>query len=336
MVQRMTKREYMLEGIDAKRERGIEIGALAAPILTKAESDIRYVDWAGQQTLKSKYAGDPNVNVDKIVPVDGIWGDRSLKDSLGGETGFGYVLASHVIEHVPDMIGWLEEIAEVLRPGGRLSLAIPDRRFTFDYLRQETGAGDLIDAWMRRNRRPSPARVYDFAANSVVVDAAAAWGGPLERSRLARYTDPQSALRLARESFDGIYHDTHCWVFTPDSLFRTMIELLNLDLLPYRCAGFRTTEPGSIEMFLMLERLGDESAAAKAEAMDSFVQRLRAMEAPAPSGDAAEEAGRLRAEAEGLKARIAMLEAEAAALRSSTSWRITRPLRGIKARLSGS
>jgi SAM-dependent methyltransferase len=234
------------------------------------------------------------------------------------------------------MIGWLQEIAEVLRPGGRLSLAIPDRRFTFDYLRQDTTTGVLIDAWMRRNRRPSPASVYDFAANSVVVDAAAAWSGPLERGRLAHYTDLKSALRLARESFDGIYHDTHCWVFTPESLFRTMIELVNLDLLPYRCAGFRTTEPGSIEMFLMLERLGDDSAAAKGEAMDSFDRRLRAMEAPDPSDDAAGEADRLRVEAAGLKARIAMLESEAAALRASTSWRITRPLRSMKARLSGS
>ncbi len=326
----------MLEGIDPSHERGIEIGALAAPILTKAESDIRYVDWADQQTLKAKYANDPNVNIDKIVPVDGIWGDRSLKESLGGETGFDYVLASHVIEHVPDMIGWLEEIAEVLRPGGRLSLAIPDRRFTFDYLRQDTSVGALIDAWMRRNRRPSPASVYDFAANSVVVDAAAAWSGALDHGRLAHYTDPKSALRLARESFEGIYHDTHCWVFAPDSLFRTMIELLDLDLLPYRCAGFRTTEPGSIEMFLMLERRVDNAAPAKAEARDSFVRRLRDMEAPGPSGDSAVDASQWRAEAERLRARVAMLEANAAALRSSTSWRITRPLRSMKARLSGS
>ncbi len=330
----MSKREYMLEGIDLRRERGIEIGALAAPIVTKAESDIRYVDWADQQALKAKYANDPNVDVNKIVPVDGIWGDRSLKDSLGGETGFGYALASHVIEHVPDMIGWLEEIAEVLQPGGRLSLAIPDRRFTFDYLRQDTRVGDLIDAWMRRNRRPSPASVYDFTANSVVVDAATAWSGPLERNRLAHYSDLKSALQLARESYDGIYHDTHCWVFTPESLFRIMIDLLDLDLLPYRCAQFHTTEPGSIEMFLILERRTDNSAPSKAEARDSFVRQLHAMEVPNSSGDATGEVSRLRAEAAGLKARIAMLEAEAAALRSSTSWRITQPLRSVRERIS--
>ncbi|HBK07099.1 MAG TPA: class I SAM-dependent methyltransferase [Acetobacteraceae bacterium] len=355
----MSKREKMLEGIDLRQERGIEIGALAAPIVTKAESDIRYVDWADQQTLKAKYAHDPNVDVDKIVPVDGIWGDNSLKQSLSDETGFGYAIASHVIEHVPDMIGWLGEIAEVLRPGGRLTLAIPDRRFTFDYLRQETRVGDLIDAWMRRNRRPSPANVFDFCANSVIVDAGTAWRGPLDRGNLTHYTDPRSALRMARESFDGAYHDTHCWVFTPESLLRILIDLVDLDLLPYRCARFHTTEPGSIEMFLILERMADDTDQAKAEARESFLVPLRDVQEP----DLAIEVVRLRAvvdameqtvaslqseaeaskakvaslesEAETLKSKVALREGEIAALRSSTSWRITKPLRDVRVRISG-
>lgn len=331
----MSKREKMLEGIDLRLERGIEIGALAAPIVTKAESDIRYVDWADQQALKTKYAHDPNVDVNTIVQVDGIWGERSLKDSMAGETGFGYVIASHVIEHVPDMIGWLHEIAEVLRPGGRLTLAIPDRRFTFDYLRQETRAGDLIDAWLRRSRRPSPASVFDFSANSVVVDAAEAWSRPLEPSRLAHYTDPMSALKLARESLEGVYHDTHCWVFTPESLLRIMLELFDLDLLPYRCARFHTTEPGSIEMFLILQRLTDTTPPSKAEARHSFASQLSALAAAQSPGYAVDELNRLHAETERLKARVAILEAEAAALRASTSWRITQPLRSVRERLSG-
>jgi SAM-dependent methyltransferase len=326
----------MLEGIDLGRERGFEIGALAAPIVTKAESDIRYVDWTDQQALRAKYASDPHVDVNKIVPVDAIWGEQTLKESFSGEAGFGYAIASHVIEHVPDMIGWLGEIAEVLRPGGRLTLAIPDRRFTFDYLRQETRVGDLIDAWLRHNRRPAPASTYDFVANAVVVDAGAAWSGSLDRNSLAHFADRHSALNVARECLEGTYHDVHCWVFTPESLFKIMIDLVDLDLLPFRCARFHTTQPGSIEMFLILERRAGNSDAEKAEARDSFRRELDAMAAPAMPADGAAEVHRLRLETEALRAKVTMLEAEAEALRSSTSWRITKPLRSVKVRMSGS
>jgi SAM-dependent methyltransferase len=330
----VSKRDKMLEGVDIRHQRGIEIGALAAPIVTKAESDIRYVDWADQQTLQAKYAHDPNVNVAKIVPVDAIWGDLSLKESLSGETGFGYAIASHVIEHVPDMIGWLAEIAEVLSPGGRLTLAIPDRRFTFDYLRQNTRAGDLIDAWLRRNRRPAPGSVYDFHANTVVVDAAAAWRGPLDRDSLPHYTDVHTAMQLTREAFEGTYHDVHCWVFTPASLFRILVDLVELDLLPYRCARFHDSEVGSFEMLLILERRAGDTAEEKADARESFLVHLRALEAGETIANAAEEAQRLRETIETFKNRIAVLETETAVLRSSTSWRITEPLRMIKTRIS--
>ena len=90
----MAKREKMLEGIDLQRDRGIEIGALASPLVTKAEADIRYIDWTDQQALVAKYSNDPNVDTAKIVPVDAIWGDLSLKESLRGESGFGYAIAS--------------------------------------------------------------------------------------------------------------------------------------------------------------------------------------------------------------------------------------------------
>jgi len=329
----MANREKMLEGIDLQRDRGIEIGALGAPIVTKAEANIRYIDWTDQQTLVAKYANDTNVDTAKIVPVDAIWGDLSLKESLRGESGFGYAIASHVIEHVPDMIGWLGEIAEVLRPGGRLTLAIPDRRFTFDYLRQSTRVGDLIDAWMRRNRRPAPSSVYDHVANVVAVDATAAWSGSLDSATLIHFNDPRSALTVAREALEGIYHDVHCWVFTPESLFRIMIDLVDLDLLPYRCARFHPTEPGSIDMVLILERLAGNTETEKAEARTSFV---RGLAAASVSTGPVTEVHRLRSDIQNLKERIAILEADAAALRASTSWRITRPLRSIKMRVSGS
>ncbi len=98
---------------------------------------IKFVDHADVAFLRAKYAHDPAVALDNIVPLDAVWGDHSLAQCLPGER-FDFVIASHLIGHVPDMLRWLDEVAGRLNPHGRLILAIPDRRYTFDLLRRET------------------------------------------------------------------------------------------------------------------------------------------------------------------------------------------------------
>ena len=127
----MTRKEKLLSSIELTRARGIEIGPLGTPVVRKDEADVRYVDYADQTELRRRYAGDPNVDLASILPVDAVWGERTLKECFADEPSFDYAVASHVLEHVPDMIGWLQQIAEVLRPGGLLCLAIPDKRYTF-------------------------------------------------------------------------------------------------------------------------------------------------------------------------------------------------------------
>ncbi|MEX3900116.1 methyltransferase domain-containing protein [Paraburkholderia sp. BR10954] len=48
---------------------------------------------------------------------------------------FDYVIASHVIEHVLDLVGWVHSLLAALKHAGRIVLAVPDRRYTFDYVR---------------------------------------------------------------------------------------------------------------------------------------------------------------------------------------------------------
>jgi SAM-dependent methyltransferase len=121
-----SRRDKILAGIDLRSSSGAEIGALNKPLVRQAEGEILYVDYADTDHLKRHYSADQSVDIDAIVEVDAIWGERTLADCLGGRT-VDYVVASHVIEHTPDLITWLEEIRSILRPGGTLRLAVPDR-----------------------------------------------------------------------------------------------------------------------------------------------------------------------------------------------------------------
>lgn len=56
-----------------------------------------------------------------------------------------HVIASHMLEHVADPLGLLDDIHRVLRPGGVLILLLPDRHRTFDRHREPTPLGHLVD-----------------------------------------------------------------------------------------------------------------------------------------------------------------------------------------------
>lgn len=305
--------------MDLSRLRGIEIGPLISPLVSKQVSEVYYVDHADRETLQKKYASDPNVDTEKIVSIDAVWGERTLRECFPGREEFDYVVASHVIEHVPDMLGWLCEIAEVLRPGGRLMLAVPDRRFTFDYLRQTSRTSEVIDAYLRKIRRPMPAQLFDYNVNAVEVDMAVAWEGGLDPASLKHYVNPRYAFDRSVESVrDTRYIDAHCWVFTAGSLAALCVELVDLDLLPYRCVQFYEPERNTNEISLVLERLTGPSDYQKAEARESFMTHLRRFERleNGQNQDSNRALEQARAEIAGLTSRINALESEIALLRS--------------------
>src|ERR1700744_1544105 len=176
----MNLRDRIRHGMDFKSKKTLEIGPLYRPFVLKAEGEVVYVDHADTETLRKKYTGDPLFDVSSIVNVDAVWGEQTLSECLGGGEKVDYVIASHVIEHTPDLITWLRELRSVLKDGGEIRLVIPDKRFTFDYTRRLTVLSDVADAYMRKARRPLPLYVIDHLANVHYVDTAAAWSGALD------------------------------------------------------------------------------------------------------------------------------------------------------------
>lgn len=105
----MNRREKMLAAIDPSHGKGLEVGLLENPIGTREMGEVRYVDHASTEQLRAKNRDNPFVKVDRIVDVDYFWGDSSLPEPVAAEAPFDYVVASRVVEHVPDLVGWLGE-----------------------------------------------------------------------------------------------------------------------------------------------------------------------------------------------------------------------------------
>jgi SAM-dependent methyltransferase len=253
----MNRRQRIIDGIDLAATEGLEIGALHSPLVARDAAHIYYVDHTDTKSLREKYAGDAKVPPDDIVDVDYVWNNAKLADIVG-DRRFDYILASHVIEHAPNLISWLAELASVLRPLGTLRLAIPDKRYTFDFRRQETTLADVLASHLARQSRPGPREILDFWGNIRALDATAAWRGEYPADPGVNIAEIPAALRRASEAAEaGTYHDVHCTVFTPASFVGVMRNLADLGMLDFACANIIVTAHGDAEFFVHLLRVDD-------------------------------------------------------------------------------
>jgi hypothetical protein len=255
---------HELACIDIAGMRGLEIGPLATPRVHKYEGQIFYVDHTDTDGLRKKYSNDPDMQhrLEEIVDVDYVVGEtQGIYEAVANDAPFDYVIASHLIEHIPDPISWFADVAKVLSIGGILSLVIPDKRYCFDINRRTTEMSDLIDAYLRRLRRPSFRQVYDFLSKEISgeVDTAAVWAGTTDYSDVVRSDvgDPDvAALAFCRTMEDSAeFLDVHCSVFTPDSFLELYEKLARLGLIDFEIAYFAPTELNALEFYASLRRM---------------------------------------------------------------------------------
>ncbi len=119
------------------RGRGIEIGALWRKFPVPRHAAVYYVDRLPDEDLHRHYAeiDQPVVNPDVVADAMQLPFSPCSLD---------FVIASHVLEHMPFPLAALRHWYDVLRPGGALLLKIPDKRYTFDIKRERTSLQHLI------------------------------------------------------------------------------------------------------------------------------------------------------------------------------------------------
>lgn len=332
----MNTRELIRKDMPFDRASIMEIGALNKPFISKSETDVTYVDHADTETLKRKYAVGHGIDTADIVDVDAVWGQNSLADCLAGRK-VDYVIASHVIEHVPDLITWLRELSSVLNEHGEIRLVIPDKRFTFDYTRRPTEMPEVIEAHVRRARRPQLWNILDHVLNVRAVDGHAAWAGPLALDQIPHLHTFEQAFSLAQSTIHTEdYHDVHCWVFTPASFARLMGTMVEHDLIDLECHEFRDTQTDTIEFTVFLRRSTDRSAAVSSwsrivDATSHVVDATSHVDDVTNHVVAA--ASRFdepdRSYLDILQTALAHTTSELDAIKRSSSWRVTAPLRYI-------
>lgn len=246
--------------------RGIEVAPYFNPLVRKSDGrNVLILDVFDTETLKARAREDPDIadaRINEIEDVD-LVGDASRLDSivedleLAGQID--YIVSSHNFEHLPNPIRFLQGAQSALKPGGVLSIAVPDCRASFDHFRMPSRLADWLDAYHEDRNQPAPATVFDHQAHHARYywGERSATGCDIAVDRPAGFR-PAKTLREAYKNYsvrragNAPYQDAHCNVFFPEILELFIRDLEHLGLCDLQV--LEITKPRGLEFHAHLQR----------------------------------------------------------------------------------
>ncbi|RJT36340.1 methyltransferase domain-containing protein [Mesorhizobium waimense] len=143
----MNRFDLLRQSLDKKTMVGIEIGPFYSPIAPKEH---------GWQTTV--------IDFQEVMPDIVLRGEPLDTLALArNRDGYDYFIASHVIEHTPDLLSFFQQVSRLLRKGGIVSLAVPDMRKCFDVLKPVSSIREVLAAYREKRVRHTPETLLEAA-----------------------------------------------------------------------------------------------------------------------------------------------------------------------------
>lgn len=326
----MNRSKIILELFDSTGF-GLEVGPSYNPLLPKSHGfNVETIDYADHNTLIEKYRNVPGVDVSKIEYVDYVSDGRPMSDIIGGHRRYDFIVASHVIEHTPDFLGFLKDCEYLLKSNGCLVLALPDKRCCFDIYQRLSSIGEIIDAHRSGRTRPTFGNIFDAVACGVTRDGLTGW--PLDSTgklSLAHTFDKALDTALSGEK-DDRYIDVHVWRFVPSSFTLTIATLKRLKFTDFSV----TTMKVQGEIIAILEKEGSTIFEDELGLLEKIAQESAAQISNQETKNLREKytfiLEKSRAEREEFQYKLQEAEKTIELMQASRSWRWTSLLRRVR------
>jgi len=211
--------------------KGIEIGALNNPLSVAPGVEVRYMDRLGKSELYDHY---PELRGNDLVEVDILDNGENMKTVLDESQDF--VVANHFIEHCEDPILAIKNIFRVLKPGGIVYMAVPDKRFTFDRDRSETTTTHL---WLDHYQGPEISRRAHFVE----------WVTQIPQNRAESPAERDAQIKkLLKKNYSMHFH-----VWTSQTFFQFLREFQIKTGISFKVL-FRGVFPSQLEAIFIMRK----------------------------------------------------------------------------------
>lgn len=195
---------------------GIEIGALGTPCPVPPHVTVKFLDRFDDSGL---YKNFPELANKKLLRPDIIDNAETMETVADASQDF--LIANHVIEHLPNPLLFLKNASRVLKKGGILFLAIPDRDKTFDSKRPVTSFEHLLKDFTEGPAWSRAAHYEEYVRLADTHNTTQAWKTEAERLALTQ--------QLMDDDYSIHYHvwDVHAMM----QLFCAVREKLGLPII---------------------------------------------------------------------------------------------------------
>lgn len=252
------RKSIMLAGLHAGAKI-LEVGPLASPIAPRSEGWNTYcLDYISTEELREKYQDYSDINIKNIVNVDFVSNNKQITEIIAKEhhNTFDACIASHVIEHIPDIIRFLCQMEILLNNKGRLVLAVPDKRFCFDIFKPLTVSSDLLEAYYQKRNLHSSKTKFDQLNYSLTSNKKLAWDSNEDHDLEFISSSLVSADQIFN-NHDQTYHDCHGLYCTPDSFELLILELNELKYIQFQIESISDTI--GFEFFVTLTKKSENN-----------------------------------------------------------------------------
>lgn len=327
----MDFRDYIRKKYLNPKKRILEFGPLnRATVSKETHPNIFFTDIRSTEDVIKMYTANDylestgiTVDLDSIVPIDYVI-KGSYKQTFKNVEKFDVALLSHVIEHIPDIIEFFQDITNVLKKNGKLIIIYPDARYCFDHFRNGTSFIDAYDVYV--NKENSSKRVFDFVYDVVHENNPAFFWHDMKQNRILPNNDFKTAIKAADKARNGnLPDDTHFWPFSNYQLVKFLYDMDRAGLLDFDIEEFYPTPENNQECMLVLMR--------KAKQGVKYKTYLEILDRVSPSIDKMRDVNeiiKLNAVIDSYKRDIENLSSELNLIKNSKKWKYVKSVAAAK------
>lgn len=219
-----------------------------SPILSKEEAD--YFDILSTESLinRSKLEGMPH---HLVADVDFVGPEAS---NLYIPNRYSLIVSSHVLEHQINVVKHLQDISNLLVPGGIYIALIPDLRYCFDRFQNPS---TFVDVYCANLENPSKHSLKNYLEDRVLTThnvASEHWRG-ISGAKKLEHLDENMISNYVTEYNNATENlDIHAWKFTPTTFHSVIVTLYKLKLINLELRQIAATFPGNNEFWAIFER----------------------------------------------------------------------------------
>lgn len=237
----------------------LEIGPYASPIYRRPEWNVKYADIFTAEQIKEQCIAC-NKDYTEIPNCIDILVDVNAQPTLTADIKFTTIFSSHNIEHHPDLINHLKEVADIAEAGANFYIAIPDKRYCLDHWHNETTVADVLIAHIEKRKKHN---ISTYLNNILFTtphntDESIHWiGDHGPNLKLPKINDEY--INKIKHGVDLVsshhtYVDQHCWYFTPQTFEHIFTLLEKLNYSDWHLTKVYNTRPGSHEFYAVLTK----------------------------------------------------------------------------------